>query len=74
MQDQGRAHSGTKRRNKNRPTPKPQSGPVQSVTVHPLIWKREFNPGQLLVIDSVTVIICNSSQHRNYMRKVLAHA
>lgn len=66
-----RGHSGTKRRNRNRPTAKPGNGPVASVTVDPLIWRQGFPIDHLLVIGPAVVIVCNSRRHRDYMRKVL---
>lgn len=68
-----RGHSGTKRRNRNRPTAKPSNGPITVIKVAPLLWEHVgYSLDQLLVIDQTTVIVCNSRRHRDYMRKLVA--
>lgn len=67
-----RGHSGTKRRNRNRPTAKPGNGPVTSVIVVPALWRVRPPADVRLVIDATTLIRCNSRKHRDYMRKVYA--
>lgn len=72
MSSEARSHSkSSNRRGRNQATVKPEAGPVESMTIHPLLLEYG-RASELLVIDPVTAIVCNSSYHRNYLRKVLA--
>jgi hypothetical protein len=73
MQNVDKGHSGTNRRKRKRTPTKPVSGPVESITVHPLLWADESPINLRLVINTTTMIVCNSPYHRDYMRKVLSH-
>lgn len=76
MQNVNKGHSTRKRGKRTPVTTKPTSGPVTTVKIDPALWRQRLghDAERLLWVDAVTLMICNSRKHRDYMRKVLADA
>lgn len=69
-QNVNEGHS-TRSRNRRQASTKPANGEVTTITVDPALWRVRPPADVRLVIDSTTIIACNSRKHRDYLRKVL---
>lgn len=62
------------RKQKNRKAPQRKASPVDAILVRPDVWEAAKalscgEPGRLLVVGSEEVIVCNTIEHKDMLKK-----